>query len=358
MRILYLSDCYIESSIFASQVHSLCEHQCKFLDVTLLAHTHGKNRSFIKYNYDIILRRWIPNMSVPFIAAAVGVWYRLTGILTGYDVLHARGHVMSFVAITSQSFTSKKIRVIADIRGESAAEGFGSGSRLTRWLKVKFVRWIEAVIFKKSDHILFVSEAMAEHFCSMYKIPDSKVSVFPTLVNTKFFYRSSDLRARKRKELKINEGQFVYVYSGGISYWQNIDKIIYRFVNISKSSNRFVLLILTTAPDKVKEIVVKAGGANENIIVLRVPYEEVGAYLNAADAGLLIRDDSIINRVASPTKANEYVACGLPVIDGLEGIGAFDISPWIRQVIDFRSLDEVALGHRDIYAGLCSKDSV
>jgi len=217
-------------------------------------------------------------------------------------------------------------------------------------------RLMEHVIFRNADHVCFVSDAMLNHFCSMYDVAKSRTSVFPTLVNTRFFKKSAEQRALKRSELKLRDHQLVYVYSGGVNYWQNIDKIIVRFASVSRNSDRFVLLILTTAPDEVRKLIAALGADPTHIIVLSVPYEEVGAYLNAADAGLLIRDDNVINRVASPTKANEYFACGLPIINGLEGIGADDFSPWVQKVNTFKSLEEVASGHRDIYTSLCYGD--
>ena len=41
---------------------------------------------------------------------------------------------------------------------------------------------------------------------------------------------------------------------------------------------------------------------------------EVPKYLLAADYGLLIRENTVTNQVASPVKFAEYLACGLPVI--------------------------------------------
>jgi glycosyltransferase involved in cell wall biosynthesis len=41
---------------------------------------------------------------------------------------------------------------------------------------------------------------------------------------------------------------------------------------------------------------------------------ELARTLLAADCGLLIRDDDIINRVSSPTKLAEYLAAGVPVL--------------------------------------------
>ena len=53
---------------------------------------------------------------------------------------------------------------------------------------------------------------------------------------------------------------------------------------------------------------------NPNIISKFVPYIEVSDYLNAADIGIIIRNNDIVNNVASPIKFSEYISCGLPVI--------------------------------------------
>ncbi|HMN26229.1 MAG TPA: glycosyltransferase [Ignavibacteriaceae bacterium] len=53
---------------------------------------------------------------------------------------------------------------------------------------------------------------------------------------------------------------------------------------------------------------------HKNIINRFVSYSEIPAYLNAADAAIIWRDKSIVNKVASPVKFSEYVCCGLPVI--------------------------------------------
>ena len=52
----------------------------------------------------------------------------------------------------------------------------------------------------------------------------------------------------------------------------------------------------------------------KNVITKFVPYEEVPSYLSAADIAFIWRDKSIVNKVASPVKVSEYIACGLPVV--------------------------------------------
>jgi glycosyltransferase involved in cell wall biosynthesis len=53
-----------------------------------------------------------------------------------------------------------------------------------------------------------------------------------------------------------------------------------------------------------------------------VPHGEIQNYLAVGDLGLLLRERNSVNRVASPVKFAEYLACGLPVLVS-PGVGDF-----------------------------------
>jgi hypothetical protein len=57
--------------------------------------------------------------------------------------------------------------------------------------------------------------------------------------------------------------------------------------------------------------------------------EEVSSLMIVADYGILIREKSITNQVASPVKFAEYLACGLQVLIS-EGIG--DFTDFVKQL--------------------------
>jgi hypothetical protein len=78
-----------------------------------------------------------------------------------------------------------------------------------------------------------------------------------------------------------------------------------------------VLLIMCPNPgDDLRAYAYTLGLNDHDFRIIKVPHEAVPAHLNAADIGFLIRDDCVVNRVASPTKLGEYLSCGLPVIVG------------------------------------------
>jgi glycosyltransferase involved in cell wall biosynthesis len=87
-------------------------------------------------------------------------------------------------------------------------------------------------------------------------------------------------------------------------------------------------LAVTTNAAVMNEACSRAGILASQRSIVSVPHTEVPAYVAAADVGLLFRDASIINRVASPVKFAEYLACGVPVVL-TDGIG--DYSERVRQ---------------------------
>ncbi len=82
------------------------------------------------------------------------------------------------------------------------------------------------------------------------------------------------------------------------------------------------LLILTHSVKDVNKAIIQYPALKSKLISFSVPNDEVYKYLNAADFGILFRENTVMNNVASPTKFAEYMLCGLPVIIS-EGVGDY-----------------------------------
>lgn len=53
---------------------------------------------------------------------------------------------------------------------------------------------------------------------------------------------------------------------------------------------------------------------DHRFIILNIPFDKMNNYYNLADFAILLREDKLLNYVASPTKFGEYCLTGLPVI--------------------------------------------
>ncbi len=142
-----------------------------------------------------------------------------------------------------------------------------------------------------------------------------KCSVIPTGVDCENRYFSEPLRREVRSRLGW-DGRFVVAYIGNVYYsWQNLGRTLDAFRLLQQSFDRdFFLLLLIRKQDHgiAREFLLRSGIAPDDYLLDHVPPSEVTGYLNAADLGVLLRHEHLMNQVASPGKFGDYTGCGLP----------------------------------------------
>jgi glycosyltransferase involved in cell wall biosynthesis len=244
-------------------------------------------------------------------------------------VIHCRGHLNACRGLLLKKKHPERIRVLADLRGAISDEvsqgsrGF-VGNLLTPYLR-KFYERIENQVVLKSDKILSVSNGFKEFLQTRYKV--NNIAVIPTFVDTSHFNFSKPVREFYRDKLGVSN-RTVLVYSGGVAPWQRLEDVVSLFVNLRQGIGNLFMLFLSQEPSTVRKLI--EGRIQPcDVEVIRVPHHEVGGYLCAADVGILLRENILTNKVASPIKFSEYMCCGLPCILS-ENIG--DTAEIIRQV--------------------------
>ena len=324
MNILYISDSYLSLSVFKSQVHTVCNYHSKKHNVILLAlcSIHDIEQEKPKDAlYELVKLYRYPKMFIPIIS-----WLRafssknmLSKILNSTDIIHCRGHVGSAFAINLLKILKIDKPVIADIRGVIGEELLNQNTLLSKFYYSQ-AKNIERYVFKYCDYLFFVSHNMQKYYMDKYDFKQHS-AVFSTIVDESLFYASSEKRNITREQLKISD-RLSYVYVGGVDYWQNLDKILLKFDKINKENKtKFFFIVLTNNKQWVFDFCHKNNIELDNFYIDSLSYDKVPLYLNAADFGVIVRNNDLINFVASPTKINEYLACGLKVINDLEQIG-------------------------------------
>ncbi len=192
----------------------------------------------------------------------------------------------------------------------------GEGKKVTLKAKIKnsFFRKSEKLMMKKSHKIFCVSNSLKRYYLNKYHLSENKFSVFPGAADLELFFYDEKLRNTTREELNINTEEILIVYSGRLEMkWEIPDKIFSFFKNLNDKNQKFKLLLIT--PDiELANNLINEYKFEDIVFVKEVKLYEVNKYLNAADVGLLLREDILMNNVASPTKFAEYLMAGLPVI--------------------------------------------
>lgn len=204
---------------------------------------------------------------------------------------------------------NKRSKYITDFHGDSVHE-YCEMKRV--YQNYWFIKWLlrkqkHSVI--TSDMCIFVSENLKEQ---IEKNVDERVKNYVIVSCGVDVKRFASAKAPKAMAEKLKE-RIVIGYSGGLQKWQNIEQIIDLTIRLFATDNRIFLMIYTNHDISPYQSKLDALGAG-NYRVIALKSAEIPAYLKLLDAGLLIRDNLVLNIVSSPTKICEYLAAGLPVI--------------------------------------------
>ena len=311
--ILYITYNDTPSGIYSSQVidvvkyiHLKLETPCKLISFISLR-GFSKNRKKIKQELKaaIVLpmypgiKRWRSNT----------VLLKLLCLFFQPRILIGRSVLATHLALNCRK---SKRKIIYDGRGAIAAEWKEYGV-VTNLQMLSEIPELEKTAILNSDFRIAVSQQLVNYWEEHYTYKNNQHEVIPCTLNEVFETAdlSPELIMTQRSNLGINTEDLVFVYSGSIAGWQSFD-LLYSYIEpLLKSSLHVKLLFLSDKDSHILKLEKEFPG---QILCKKVSPEKVPAYLMAADFGLLIREASITNKVASPVKFAEYLACGLKVI--------------------------------------------
>lgn len=313
------------SGIYKSQVIDVCSALNKkfHLNIQLVAfvslRNYSKQKKLIKNNYAHAtvlpmfpkVQFWKMNKITLFFVCLFGknkkIW--------------ARGPFACSLALSMKSSGLIK-KVLFDARGAYLAE-------LTEYNVVqnesvkKDIAVIEKKALENSDAQLAVSHKLVDWWKEQYAFTPKTVAQVPCTISTHFDtpFPSENEVERTRKNMGFSKQDVVLVYSGTSAGWQSFAMVDeYLFKQFSVNSHLKLLFLSDETPKNSKLF----AQFKDRIITKWVKPEEVRSLLITADYGLLIRENSITNKVASPVKFAEYLSCGLQVIIS-ENIGDFTL---------------------------------
>lgn len=223
---------------------------------------------------------------------------------------------MMFPKFLTSIFRSVNQRtiIIADIHGAVVDENIYQNPNIGS-KNLNQIKEIDRLTMQTADYIICQSAEMKKYINKNYGINTDKIVVYRCGYDSSLFFINNEKRISIRKKLAVQD-DILFVYSGGLHKWQKIEDAFKIFAKYHSSNKKSKFLILTADHDKLKSLLKSYSylEIKDSIISFSVPFKEVPDYLNASDIAFLIRDNHIMNAVASPTKLAEYMACGIPVI--------------------------------------------
>lgn len=171
------------------------------------------------------------------------------------------------------------------------------GKRYVYILK-RISRFFEKYAIKHSRFNFFVSEAMREHFSHQYGYYGQNYYIMPC------FNQELDISVFSSEKYLFPS----FVYAGSMSRWQAIDKMLILYSRIKQCIPGAKLTILSREEERAKSICQNYNIAAE---IKFIPLDELNNELKHYKYGFIVRDDIVVNNVATPTKMNSYMANGI-----------------------------------------------
>jgi len=252
------------------------------------------------------MQRWRWNTSV---LAWVCRFLRPSGIL-------CRGPFATWIALRMRDRGLVK-KVCFDGRGAYAAE----------WEEYRIIdndaliaqfRPLENEAVNKSDFRLAVSNALVAHWRERYRYSDNAHVVIPCTLGRDVLSVAGPAKLRKENIVRI-------VYSGSTAGWQSFDLLKGLLTRTLDAQPHVHVLFLSKRDANNSALEAAYPGRVE---VKWLDHAQVARALAECDYGIMVRERTITNAVASPTKFAEYLSNGLKVIAS-EGLG--DFSELVRQ---------------------------
>lgn len=286
--------------------------------VKVLINKYRKNK-ISNCGFRIVLPILLPGMRKLFVRRVNASISNLAGAILGLfitpDICIGETH-NSYHVISAIKKIHKKCHVCIDLHGAYPEETYYSHCSQAKISSiVQLLDHYERKLINGVDIVICQSEAMRKHLCAKHKVQPQKFLVYQCGVNMLKFSHDEKLGSLARKTLNISKDDYVFVYLGGLHSWQLIDDVFLIYKKISIIVENTKLLVITSGP--LKTVCDKASNYGVDIVnlrVLSVPHHKVPMYLSACDFGFLLREDTLLNQVACPTKLGEYLACGVPVI--------------------------------------------
>jgi hypothetical protein len=305
--------------IYSSQVIDVCDylnkkHHAKirlvaFLSIKELLRTDAKKK----------MKQLSPNALI--LPAFPGLKnFELTAILLLFVCLFTgeRVAICRNVFCAKMALRVKKIgllkKVVVDGRSALTSEIVEYDVFPVNYLRNNINR-IESYVINNSDFRIAVSNQLVKYWEQNFNYVKGKEVVIPCTLDNKFFcddtFNLSERTETIKSELGIKPNDVVFVYAGSAAPWQSfelMDKILSPLV---EKDERIKILFLSK--ENKDNTYFKQKYPNR-VFIKWLEHKDVLSYLHCCDYGLLLREHSDTNKVASPVKFAEYLYAGLPVL--------------------------------------------
>jgi len=172
---------------------------------------------------------------------------------------------------------------------------------------------LEAWGIKNAKRVTAVTKILSDKVSTSFSLKN-EVSVIPCCINYEKFTTPENQVSYSRRLLGFSEDDMIFVYSGGLSHYQQIPAMLSLWEEFINVPNVKFLLLTNDTPHSHPSTLNELSKFGNKLTHLSVERSRIPEILSLADIGFMLRDSRSLNSAASPVKFAEYLASGLAVV--------------------------------------------
>lgn len=194
------------------------------------------------------------------------------------------------------------VRWILDIRDLWIDASISLGFLKEGSLYERMSRRFEQMCLSRADLVGVTTEELGRRITSRYTVT-APMELMPNGVNTEFFRPRS---SQKKRQI---------IYAGNVGHAQDLDKVALAVKSMNGTYNLKLLIVGDGDTRESLERLVKAENLADSVIFMgTLPREEIPQLLSESLVGVAPLKRLANLEYAAPTKAYEYMACGIPFL--------------------------------------------
>ncbi len=177
---------------------------------------------------------------------------------------------------------------------------------------------IAGFLYRRCERVVVVTPAFKDHLVEHWKMRPEKISIIENGVETDVF-SPGPADPQLRKELGA-EGKFVICYIGTMGMAHGLEMVVEAATRLQDSAPNVFFLLVGEGAEKENIIsMARSRGLTNMKFVDQQPRQTIPNYIRTSDACLVLLKKTDLFKTVIPTKMLEFMACGRPLILGVDG---------------------------------------
>lgn len=212
----------------------------------------------------------------------------------------------------------KRVPFILEVRDlwpdSITASGMGSEAGVS----IRLLRALSAFLYRSCNHLVVVTPAFKQELVAKWHVRAEKISLVENGVEIDLF-TPDGMRDNVKRELGF-EGKFLVSYIGTLGLAHGLQAVVKAATRLQSAFPDIRFLFVGEGADKDRLISLVSDLKLTNVhFLLQQPRQKIPSIIRASDVCLVLLRKANVFETVIPTKMLEFMACGRPVILGVDG---------------------------------------